>query len=199
MAVMAKTDAQSLLTIVQVASNTATMSSDLDVSTKMAATLFMSLGRDDTGGVLANAFSFRVQGTPDATGTRRWQDLAVFQSQVTVPEPEAITGTQASGNQTLTLASTTNLASGQLILLKNTTIANSEFARIKTLVASTSITLMDAITNAQTSSTLYNQAEQFNLFLDCTAIKRLRVVCDNSSGGRSVVCEIFAVTGDSFA
>jgi hypothetical protein len=199
MAAYAKTDAQGLLAIAQVASNAVTKSSELDVSTKIAASLFMRLGRDDVGGALAVPFNFRVQISPDASGDRRWHDLAVFQSQLTVPEAEAITGTQSAGATTLTVASTTNFAIGQLFLLKNTTIANSEFGRIKSFVANTSFTPIDAITSAQTSSTFYNQAEEFILQVDCAAIKRIRVVCDNSGTGRSVVCEVFAITGDSFA
>lgn len=198
MAAMVKTQAVSLLTIQALASNAAVISTVVDWATKMAATLFLSLGRDDSAGALAVPFNFRVQGTPDASGDRRWMDLAVFQSGLTVPEPEAITGTQAIGATTLTLASTVNFAIGQLVLLKNTTIGNSEFARIKSFVANTSFAPIDPITLAQTGSTLYTQAEQFVLQLDLTGIERVRVVADNSGTGRSVVVEAYAVTGDSF-
>ncbi len=198
MAAMVKTQAVSLLTIQALASNAVVISTVVDWATKMAASIFLSLGRDDSAGALAVPFNFRVQGTPDASGDRRWMDLAVFQSGITVPEPEAITGTQSIGATTLTLASTVNFAIGQLVLLKNTTIGNSEFARIKSFVANTSFSPIDPITSAQTGSTLYTQAEQFVLQLDLTSIERVRVVADNSGTGRSVVVEAYAITGDSF-
>lgn len=199
MAALAKTAAQSLLTIQALASNAIVVSTIYDLTTQLAATLFLALGRDDTGGALAVPFNFRVQGTPDAAGDRRWMDLATFQSQLTVPEAEAITGTQNAGATTITVASTTNFAIGQLFLLKNGTIGNSEFGRIKSFVANTSFAPIDAITNAQTGSTFYNQAEQFTIQLDLTGLRRIRVVADNSGTGRSVVVEAYMITGDSFA
>jgi hypothetical protein len=99
----------------------------------------------------------------------------------------AVSGTEAAGETVIGVASTTNLAVGQNIFFKNTTLANSEFARIIALVANVSITVMDAIKNAQTGSTIYNQAEFFNAQLDLASMSRIRVVYDCSGTGRSVV------------
>jgi hypothetical protein len=197
MATISKTQATSLISLQQIASNSVVKSSAQDVSAKLGATIFIHLGRDDTGGALTTAVTFRIQASAKSAADDQWYDIVSFISGVTVPEAEAVTGTENAGATVIEVASTTNLTVGDFILFKNGTIGNSEWGRIIAVSTNTSITVMDAITNAQTGSTIYDQAEQFIAQLDLTSIGRIRVVADCSGTGRTVVVEAFMVTGDS--
>ena len=198
MATITKTAGTNILAIQQVASNAVVVGAAQDVSTKLAASVFIHLGRDDTGGTLTEGVGVRVEGSALSSGNSQWFTLAAFKSATATPEAEAVSGTVAAGATAITVASTTNLVVGDKILAKNTTIANSEFCQIKSVTANTSVTVIDALTNAQTGATLYDQAEFYAApNIDLTAISRIRVVIDGSNTGRTVVAEAYMVTGDS--
>ena len=192
-----KTQGTVLLAIQQIASNTVVKTSAQDVSSKMEATVFIFLGRDDTGGALTAGCVFRVQGSAKSSGDDTWVDLAAFTSQLTLPEAEAVSGTEAAGATLIEVASTTNLVVGDYVLLKNTTIGNSEFARIVAVVINTSVTLTDGITNAQTGSTIYDQAEQYAATISLASVGRIRLVADCSNTGKTVVVQAFMTTLDA--
>jgi hypothetical protein len=82
-------------------------------------------------------------------------------------------------------------------LVKNSVLANSEFARIKSVSTNASVSIIDGLTNTQTGSTIYNQGEMFTAQLDLTAVGRIRLVADASSTGKTIVVEAFMVTGDT--
>jgi hypothetical protein len=193
---LTKTDSINVYTIAQLAANSMTATSEVDVSTYIELFLVMNLGRDDTGGALTAGVIIRVQGNPmSGSGLDQWRDLAVFQSGITVPESEAVSGTCNSGQDTINVASTTNLTTENLILIKNSTIGNSEFRRIRSVTTNTNIKTDDNLTNAQTGSTVYNQAEEFVAQLDVMPYKRLRIQIDNAQNARTVVFEAKASAG----
>lgn len=197
MATPSKTVATSVLTLQQIASNSVLVSSVQSVTTKFAAQFGVHLGRDDTGGALTTGVAFRIEGSMKSSGDDQWFPLAEYTSGTATPEAEALTGTEAAGATVLEVASTTNLTVGDIILIKNTTIANSEWARIKAVVTNTSITVIDAITNAQTGSTVYDQAELWSPVIDLLNMTRIRLVADASNTGRTVVVEAYMNTCDS--
>ena len=194
-----KTVATSVLTVQQLASNSVLVSSVQAVTTKFAAQFGVHLGRDDTGGALAAGVAFRIEGSMKSTGDDQWFPLAEYTSGTTTPEAEAVSGTEAVGSTVIEVASTTNLVAGDIILFKNTTIGNSEWGRIKSIVANTSVTVIDAITNAQTGSTIYDQGEFWSPVVDLLNLTRIRLVVDGSGTGRSVVVESFMNTCDSIS
>lgn len=197
MATPSKTVATSVLTLQQIASNAVVISSVQSVTTKFAAQLGVHLGRDDTTGVLASGVIFRAEGSMKSSGDDQWFPLAEYTSGTATPEAEALTGTEAAGSTVLEVASTTNLAVFDIILIKNGTIANSEWARIKAVSTNVSITVEDAITNTQTGSTVYDQAEFWSPVLDLLNITRIRLVANGAGTGRTVVVEAFMNTCDS--
>lgn len=192
---LTKTQDINVLTVQQVAANGVVNSSVVDVSTYLAVLLAVNIGRDDTGGALTVGAIVRIQASPKSSGDDCWQDLRVYQTNVTNPESEAVTGTVNSGQAVITMSSTTNLAVGDLILIKNGTIGNSEFHRIKAVSSNTSVTVDDNLTNAQTSSTVYDQAEKFCDVIDVLSFSRLRVQIDNAANGRTIVAEAKAAAG----
>jgi len=200
MATPSKTVATSVVTLQQLAAGSVIVSSVQTVTTKFAAQFGIHLGRDDTGGALPQGIAFRIEGSMKSSGDDQWFPLAEYTSGTATPEAEALTGTEAAGSTVLEVASTTNLAANDIILIKNTTIANSEWARIKSIVANVSITVIDGITNTQTGSTVYDQAEFWSPVIDLLNMTRIRLVVDGSfpSGtGRTTVVEAYMNTCDS--
>jgi hypothetical protein len=196
MATITKTQGTSLLSLQSVASNTVVISSAQDVSTKLAATVFIHFGRR-AATALTEGMEFRVEASSKSSGDGHWYPLAVFKTAIAASETEAVSGTVSSGTNVITVASTTNLVAGDLIYIDNGTIANSEWGRIKSIATNTSVTIEDNLVNAQTSSTIYDQAEFFAAQLDLTAVGRLRLVADGRNTGQAVAVEAHMVTGDS--
>jgi len=142
------------------ASGTTTLGNAADISTaRPGSLLYLWYGPDSTTACTVAAEA-HVQISPATSGNDSWSDLVTITFGTTTAEAEVLTGTEAAGSTVLELASTTNLARLSRILIRNSTVANSEFADIASIVTNTSITVVDGITNAQTGSTVYTQADQ---------------------------------------
>lgn len=189
---------QTLLALQSVAANTVVISSVVDVSTKLAATVFIHFGRRATT-ALSEGAEFRLEASAKASGEGFWFPIASFKTAVATAESEAVSGTVSAGATVITVASTTNLVSGDLIYIDNSTIANSEWGRIKSISTNASVTIEDALVNTQTGATIFDQAEMYVAAIDLTAITRLRLVVDASRTGQAVAAEAFIVTGDAVA
>jgi len=186
-----------LFTMQQVASNTVLKSSAIDVSTKWAADICLKIGKDNTG-AFSNAWDVVAQISPEASGDDKWIDIPIGRIPTTASEGESVTGTEAAGATVIEVASTLNLEVGDKVLLKNSTAGNSEFGTIVSVVTNTSITLLDGITNAQTGSTIYDNAVEIYAHLNLEGVKRLRVALLSGTSGQSYMVVGDAVTFDSF-
>lgn len=196
MATITKTVGTSLLSLQSVASNTVVISSAQDVSTKLAATVFIHFGRRATTALTAG-MTFRVEASSQSSGDGHWYPVASFLTAIAASESEAVSGTVSSGTNVITVASTTNLTVGDLIYIDNGTIGNSEWGRIKAVSTNTSVTIEDNLVNAQTGATIYDRAEMFVAQIDLTAISRIRLVADGSNTGQAVAVEAHMITADS--
>lgn len=193
-----KTAGTSVLSLQTVTSGSVAISSAIDVSTKIAATLFVHFGREATTALTVGT-QIRIEASSEASGGGYWYPLFIYTSDVATSETEAVTGTVSSGTNVITVASTTNLTAGDIIFIQNGTIGNSEWGRIKSIVTNTSVTIEDNLANAQTGSTLFDQAQIFRAVeINCRALTRLRVVVDNTGSGQSIAVEAKMVTADSF-
>lgn len=200
MATITKTAAIEVLALQSVAASSVVKSSALDVASKLAASLFIHFGRRAATAAGAGV-NFRVEASSKESGDGHWYPLAIFTTDFAAAEAEAVTGNNAAGQAVLTVASTTNLAAGDIVFIDNTTIASSEWGRIKSIVTNTSVTLEDNLVNAQNNPapTIYDRAEMFVAQLDLTAVKRLRLVVDGSLFTQAFAVEAHMVTGDSIA
>jgi len=196
MATITKTQGTSLLSLQSLASNSVALGSAADVSTKLAATVFIHFGRR-AATALTEGLEFRIEASAKSSGDGFWWPLAVFKTALAAASDEAVSGTVSAGTNVITVASTTGLVAGDLIYIDNGTIGNSEWGRIKSIVTNTSVTIEDNLLNAQTGATIYDQAEFFVAQLDLTAIGRIRVVADGRNTGQAVAVEAFMITGDS--
>jgi len=198
MATFSKTVQTALLAIQSVAASSVAISSAFDMSTKLGGIISVRFGRRAVTAAGAGA-NIRIEASSATSGDNTWYPLATFTSAFAVCEGEALTGTVAAGQKVLTLSSTTNLTAGDVIFIDNGTIANSEWGRIKSIVASTSVTLEDDLVNAQTSSTIYDLAEIYSPVSIPEAAMRIRVVADGSLFTQAFSVNATLMTIDSIA
>ena len=194
-----KTTQTDLLAIQSLASNSVVISSALDVSTKLAAMAYCRMGRR-AATALTTGLIIRIEATPDSSGDNHWYPMAQFQSAIAAASDEAVSGTVSAGTNVITVASTTGLVAGDIIFIDNSTIGNSEWGRIKSISANVSVTIEDNLVNAQTGSTMYDQAEIYPpVLLDLAGVSRIRAVADGSGTGQAVAVNVELVTLDSLA
>jgi len=178
-----------VLTTVQIAANAVVNSAEWDVEDYIEAFIGGYMGRDDTGGALTAGLIARIQANPKTSGDDGWQSLRTYQSALTNPASEAVSGTCNAGQAVVAMADTTGFVAGALVFIKNSTIINSEVHRIKSVATNTSITLDDNLTNAQTGSTCYSVAEKFGEVFSVFPFKRIRIQFDNTANARTSVID----------
>lgn len=144
-----------------------------------------------------NPGSFIVQTSAKTSGDDAWTDYAQFTASVVTDNTEAVTGTEAAGATVIECASTTGYTALTNIYFKNSTLENSEWGKIKSIVANTSVTVVDGLTNAQTGSTMHNNAEHFQCVIPASTV-RYRVLFMHE-GATGANCDVLAwsVTANS--
>jgi hypothetical protein len=118
-----------------------------------------------------------IMGSLAASGDDAWFTLKRFTGTTTAAETEALTATEPVAEQTLAMASTTNLAVGDQIYIRDTgTLANSEWNEIIKVTTNTSIQIMYGLANEKDSSDdVFDQAEIFVFSVDCAGLSRVNV------------------------
>lgn len=194
---LTKTIQTELKAITNVSAAAQSISSTLTITTGSKAAFFIDVAPEATN---VPGTEFRIEASQKASGDDTWVTLYSILSSKSTVNSNAVDGTEAVGSTVIEETTTTGLALGQIVFFKNSTIGNSEWGRIVALSASTSFTLLDGLTNAQTGSTWYNQAERFELEFDVEALTRLRVVCNNNYAASSVAINwrCACITLDSF-
>lgn len=197
MSIPSKTTGTSVLAMQSIATGTLVISSAVVVTDLFSARLAIRFGRA-AATALTTAVGFQVEWSAHASDDRAWNPYfpAFITTDTAAAESEAVSGTVAAGATTITLASTTNLTAGELISIVNSTAANSEIRRIKTVTTNTNVTV-DALVNAATSGTVYDQAQIISLYLDLAEIERIRLIVDVTTAGQTVVCEAVLNSLDS--
>lgn len=207
MANIVKTQGISILALQSIAHEGVVISSAIDVSTKLAATVFIRFGRR-SGSLFSTGWpNFRIEASAQSTGNDAWLPLAMFQPSIgtsysgtSTIAARNLNGEHAAGaTELLIKVATTNLAAGDLIFIEGSSIEYSEWARVRKVVPGTfTVTLEEGLINThQDNSPIYDQAELFVAQLDLTAIGRIRVVADNAYSGQPIAVEVQMVTGDS--
>lgn len=137
--------------------------------------------------------NFRIEGNNTYGGsTGYWTPITTYTTNYAAVEAEAVSGTANAGATTINVASTTNLLVGDIVYFDNGTAGNSEWHRIKSLVTNTSITLEEALSNAQTGSTIYNGAEITTTGpIDTLGYYYIRVVVDGAQFTQNYMVKCF--------
>lgn len=197
-----KTDSVSVLAHQVAIHPTTIVGSAIDCRTKRAATIFLYHGYIEAAAD-TNRGRFLVQVRPDAgdgTVNEHWATVAEFFSAGGTPEAEALTATEPIGETTLAVASTTNFAANDIVYIRDTTtLADSEWGYLKTLVTNTNLQLIDGLTVAKDSADIiYNRASVFVVTLDLNSVESFRVVWQHQGAvGADAHIKALAITHDS--
>ncbi len=197
-----KTDSVTVLAHQSAVHPTTIVGSAIDCRTKRAVVIYMYHGYVEAAAD-TNPGSFKVQIRPDTgegTATEHWATVAQFPAKGTTPDSEAMTATEPIGETVLACASTTGFAVDDLLYIHDTTtLADSEWAELKTFVANVSINLIDGLTVQKDSAdVIYNDASRFVCALDLNAGESFRVVWSHEGAtGANGHIKALAITYDS--
>lgn len=195
MANYTKTVQTALFSLQERSSGTVLFSSEISVTNTIAASVFFRFGRC-AAAALTTGCVFRVEAKGDDSAAA-WFPLATIQTRIAAVESEAVSGTVNGGQAVVTVASTTNLTAGDIVFIRNTTPANSEWGRVLSVSTNTNITLEENLTNAQTGATVYDDAEIYPpIILDLSSVRKIRAAFFNNSG-QTVAIEARLITCDS--
>ena len=175
-----------LISLQEVTTAPRVLAGEVDVSADTVATVFIRMGRTVTSAHSAGV-EYRIELSPDRTGNR-WgiYNSPTTGSVGTSVATEVVKGACAAKQDAVGMESTTGFTVGDVVFIENTTFASSEFGKVKKVTAGTSVTLEDSLVNAQTGSTVFDQAEiKTPVIIDVRSAARLRVVVDGSGAGQN--------------
>lgn len=198
MASITKTAGQVLLEHTAITHPDTLVGAAVDVSTKLAATLILFHSSVEAT-ANTNPGTFLVQVSGAESGNEDWATVAVFTASATTADTEALSGAESPGATVLEVASTAGFVAGDYLYIQNTTLADGEWNRLQEIATNVSLTVIDGITNAQSSSSIvWNDADIFVCQLDLTAVKRLRAIFQHEGAtGANAHVKGLLVTGDS--
>lgn len=194
-----KTNQIALLAWQNVASAAYVEGSALNCATMFAGFVCIKVGRQTSTAFTSGSPNIRIQGSLKSSGADQWTDLAVYQPQV----GSSVAGTTANGAisanaSTFVVASATNIAAQDLLMLGHTTDTTKyELIRVKSM-SGTTVTPVHNVVNAHdTGCVITDQAEEAILALDLTGILQIRAVADNIGSGQGIYVEVAITTFDN--
>jgi hypothetical protein len=197
-----KTDSVEVLAHQAATHPTTIVGSAIDCRTKIAATVFLYHGYVEATAD-TNPGKFLVQVRPDAGDgavLEHWITVAELPAAGTTPDTEAMTATEPAAETVLAVASTAGFAvEDELYIQDTTTVADSEWAKLRTLATNTSLTLIDGLTNQKDSAdVIWNDARKWVVPLDLNGVESFRVVWTHEGAtGANGHVKALAITHDS--
>lgn len=188
MPVFTKTEQTTLYAIAQTAANVIDEGAAVNVGSYAEIDVRVRVGRA-TGTAFTAAPKIRIEGTYDSTSPTKEQWVTLWEVPVALGASiasQTVSGTEAAGQTTITLAAGTNFAAGDYVFFHNTTIGNSEWARVES-VSGADIVVSEAIVNAQTGATVRDQAELYRAVLNVASLQGVRLVVDNAGSGQAII------------
>jgi hypothetical protein len=206
MATFTKTAAISLLAWQDVAATSVVLGSAVDVGVssavgKVSASFFAKYGRRTGTANPAGGPNIRIEASGKTSGTDTWIPITILTPQLGATiASTTLNGAVAAGATSFVVTAATNIAVGDILFLSDTSAANYEIVRVKT-VSGTTITPEEPVTNAHaTGAIVTDQSETFLVTgVDISSITRVRAVDDNevaSTQAHSI--EVTMTTADSF-
>lgn len=193
-----KTAGVTLLDWTQVAANATGEGGAVDVDGVLCAGIIVELIRQTGSALTGGTPAIRIEGSVHASGNGHWGPIV---DDLAPPVGASIANTTLSaavnaGDASVTVASATNIAAGDLLGLGDTSTENYEIVRVKS-VSGTTITLENHTTKAHASGAqVTDQAERWLVpNVDLRGIRRVRVVCERPSQAVAVFAAM--CTGDA--
>lgn len=189
-----KTGGVALLAHTQLSSGTISVGSEVAVTTKLGARIFISLGRTTTT-ALTNELLFRLQTSAQDSGDDDWYDAYQFTSATgkTAANAPTLSGGTSAGASTFVVSSATGIAKGDLLYLRETgTPANSEWCLVKD-ISGTTVTPANNLTRAHTNGiTITDFGERFTWTEVFDGVKRVRLVVDGGTNTSGQTVDVIA-------
>ena len=189
-----KSGGNTLVSLQTCASGAVVIGSALDVSTMFGLGIVIHIGRTATT-ALTNHARIRIEASSATSGNDAWVSVAEFLSSTIASTTTATltTGTTA-GATVLPMTATAGILIGDIVYIQEAGgQTNSEFRRVITVTANTSITVEEGCTYAHTITTTKNwsKADYFACAIDVSRWMRVRAVvdCAWALSGQTVVCE----------
>lgn len=189
-----KTAGGVLLALTQQATAVVTVGAAVDVSTKMAGSVFVKMGRT-VATALTNEVKFRLEYSAKSSGNDEWFPAVQWSSASgkTAANSTTLNGATTAGNTTSVLTSGTGFGAGATAYFRETgTPANSEWSRVQSISSNTP-TFEEAQTRNHTNSiAVTNLAEYFQFDVDLSAVARVRLVVDTASAASGQTVDVIA-------
>ena len=199
MATYTKNIQTQLITWADITNTNQTISSVVDVSTKLGALVLIHMGRRSGTAFTAGWPNLRVEVSGKASGNDAWYPVQIFTPAIGASIANTtLNGAVSAAATSCVVTSATNIAAGDILFLGHTTtVANYELVRVKS-VSGTTVNFEEACTNAHDNTApVTDQAEMYVCDLDLRDITRIRVVADNANSGQTCAYEVSLITGDA--
>lgn len=164
-----------------VAQNTLVHSTELDISADLEASLMFQAGLGST--TAHTGTKIIVEVSQNISGDEDWAKLTQRVILTGTANAENITDSPlVVGSTTLAVASTTGYTTnGELRMIVDSTLANSEIVRQIAYTTDTSVTILDGTTNEHAqNTTMYSIAISEVIAHLSAAVRRVRVLIDNT-------------------
>ena len=137
------------------------------------------------GAANTNGQAILIQTSISTSGNLDWITAAQHDPvEGLTPADEVCTATEPIGEKVIAVAATAGFASEAMIYIRDTVLADSEWAIVESIVSNTSVTVIDGLTTAHslTTTSLFASAEKFSSVVSLKGIERIRLVYMNEGG-----------------
>ncbi len=193
-----KTGPRTLFAWADVASLAITVGSALDVSTMFEVAVIGRIGRRTGTAFTIGWPNVRIEGSVKASGNNSWAPLFTYQPPVggTIVNT-TLNGAVSANAATFIVTSGSNIAAGDILFLGDSSAANYEIVRVKS-ISSTTVTPEENVVNAHANAAIVtDQADIFTAVLGITSYQRIRAVVDNAGSGQDISVEVLCGSLDS--
>lgn len=198
MAYVGKTGGITLLSWQDVATASTVISSPQDVSTKLGAVVFGKIARRSGTAFTSGWPAVRVEASAVSSGDGAWYPIFTYVTNVgTAIANTTLSATVATGAQSFTVASSSNITAGDLVYLGDTSSANWELVRVRSVSGNVVTPEQATLKDHNSGASVTDQAEMIAAVLDLVSVLRVRVVVDAASSGQTCAVEFMMSTGDS--
>lgn len=188
-----KTTGGNLISLQSVGSTLVVVGSAVDVSTsgssRLSGLIYARFGRLSPTAAGAGV-NIRLEASFSQTLNNSWFPFAIFTTSFAAAADEAVVGTVNAGATIIPIASSTGFSAGDIGYVANLTASLSEWVRIKAVAANSTLTIEDALLNAQSSSTVYDSAEIYSPVAIPDGALRIRAVADGSLFTQSYAVQV---------
>lgn len=193
-----KTANRTLFAWADVASLAITIGSTIDVSTAFEVSVIGRIGRRTGTAFTLGSPNIRIEGSVKSSGNNSWAPLFTYQPPIGASIANTtLNGAVSANAATFIVTAGTNIAAGDILFLGDSSAANYEIVRVKS-IATTTVTPEENVVNAHANAAIVtDQAFIFTAVLGVSSYQRIRAVVDNAGSGQDISVEVLCGSLDS--